>query len=195
MCLIFQQRLGRHRTETGGRNATETPGRIRTEMGGRHEPKRAGCGSAFMNQSLYITTSIPYVNSRPHVGHAQEFIIADCIARIYRSNGHHVTFQTGTDENAFKNVVAASRAGIPTQEFVDRNAEVFRQLIQGLNISADTFIRTTDPKHHKGVRDSHPVSIEKIVKSGTRISSEALNSSEPGPEPRERQLPRPSWFM
>jgi len=104
-----------------------------------------------MNQSIYITTSIPYVNSRPHVGHAKEFIVADCIARIYRSNGRHVTFQTGTDENAFKNVVAANQAGISTQEFVDKNAQVFQQLVKELNISADTFIRTTDPRHRKGV--------------------------------------------
>ncbi len=60
-----------------------------------------------MNNSIFITTSIPYVNSKPHVGHAQEFIVADCIARSYRAQGHKVVFQTGTDENAFKNVVAA----------------------------------------------------------------------------------------
>jgi len=106
-----------------------------------------------MNQSIYITTSIPYVNSRPHVGHAQEFIVADCIARIYRSNGHHVTFQTGTDENAFKNVVAANQAGVSTQDFVDKNAQVFQQLVEDLNISVDTFIRTTDPRHRKGVEE------------------------------------------
>lgn len=106
-----------------------------------------------MNQSIYITTSIPYVNSRPHVGHAQEFIIADCIARIYRANGHHVIFQTGTDENAFKNVVAATQAGITTQEFVDKNAQVFQRLVRDLNISADTFIRTTEPRHRKGVEE------------------------------------------
>jgi len=104
-----------------------------------------------MNQSIYITTSIPYVNSRPHVGHAQEFIVADCIARIYRSNDHQVTFQTGTDENAVKNVLAANQAGVTTQEFVDKNAQVFQQLVKDLNISADTFIRTTDPRHRKGV--------------------------------------------
>lgn len=106
-----------------------------------------------MNQSIYITTSIPYVNSRPHVGHAQEFIVADCIARIYRANGHHVIFQTGTDENAFKNVVAANQAGVTAQAFVDQNAQVFQQLVKELNISADTFIRTTDPKHRKGVEE------------------------------------------
>lgn len=104
-----------------------------------------------MNKSIYITTSIPYVNSKPHVGHAQEFILADCLARSYRALGHQVRFQTGTDENAFKNVVAARAAGVSPQEFVDRNAEIFRDLVTKLEISADTFIRTTEVRHRRGV--------------------------------------------
>lgn len=65
-----------------------------------------------MDKSIFITTTIPYVNSNPHVGHAQEFVIADCIARLYRQHGCRVRFQTGTDENASKNVIAAKKTGI-----------------------------------------------------------------------------------
>ncbi|MBL7670773.1 MAG: methionine--tRNA ligase [Bdellovibrionaceae bacterium] len=104
-----------------------------------------------MNKTIFVTTSIPYVNSRPHVGHAQEFIIADCIARIYRALQFEVIFQSGTDENAFKNVVAAASEGISVQELVDKNAVIFRNLLGQLNISIDTFIRTTEPRHRRGV--------------------------------------------
>ncbi len=104
-----------------------------------------------MNKTIFVTTSIPYVNSRPHVGHAQEFIVADCIARIYRSLQFEVTFQSGTDENAFKNVVAAANEGISVQELVDKNAAIFRTLLNKLDISIDTFIRTTEPRHRRGV--------------------------------------------
>jgi hypothetical protein len=62
-------------------------------------------------KKVYVTTSIPYVNSRPHVGHALELIQADVIARHYRLAGHDVRFQTGTDENAFKNFVGAEAEG------------------------------------------------------------------------------------
>jgi methionyl-tRNA synthetase len=51
-------------------------------------------------KKVYVTTSIPYVNSKPHVGHALELIQADVIARHYRLTGHDVWFQTGTDENS-----------------------------------------------------------------------------------------------
>ncbi len=99
-----------------------------------------------------ITTSIPYVNSRPHVGFALELVQADVAARFHRLTGDSVRFQTGTDDNAFKNVISARERGIETKTFVDRNADSFRALSHKLNISHDRFIRTTSPEHHSGVR-------------------------------------------
>ena len=32
----------------------------------------------------YITTSIPYVNAQPHIGHALEDVQADVLARYHR---------------------------------------------------------------------------------------------------------------
>ncbi len=104
-----------------------------------------------MNNTAYVTTAIPYVNARPHVGYALELVQADAIARYYRLLGRQVRLQTGTDENAFKNVLIARAAGVPVQELVDRNSELYRQLARGLNISADKFIRTTSDEHRKGV--------------------------------------------
>lgn len=102
---------------------------------------------------VYVTTSIPYVNAKPHIGHALELVQADAIARYSRAIGNETVFQTGTDENAYTNVVAAKELGIPAQEFVDENSKRFKQLIDLLHISADTFIRTTDSKHVAGVTE------------------------------------------
>lgn len=105
-----------------------------------------------MKVKIYITTSIPYVNARPHIGHALELVQADVIARFHRLEDRQVVFQTGTDENAFKNVLAAQAQGLTTKELVNRNARVFQDLVRALDISADTFIRTTESRHRKGVR-------------------------------------------
>ena len=105
-----------------------------------------------MKNKLYITTSIPYVNAEPHVGIALELVQADVIARLGRLDGRSVRFQTGTDENAFKNVLAAEQLGIGTQELVDRNADRFQKLTEELNISIDDFIRTTEPRHRAGIQ-------------------------------------------
>lgn len=101
----------------------------------------------------FITTAIPYVNAKPHIGHALEFVLTDAIARYHRLTGDDVRFLTGTDENSLKNVQAAEREGISTQALVDRNAAQFFELRDWLALSFDDFIRTsTDPRHLPGVR-------------------------------------------
>ena len=70
----------------------------------------------------YITTTIPYVNARPHIGFALEVVQADVLARFRRQCGDRVRFQAGTDDNSLKNVLAAQAAGEGVREFVDRNA-------------------------------------------------------------------------
>jgi methionyl-tRNA synthetase len=101
----------------------------------------------------YVTTSIPYVNAQPHIGHALEDVQADVLARYHRLRCEDVWFLTGTDENSLKNVRAAEREGIPTQALVDRNAGQFYALRDSLDLSFDDFIRTSaDPRHLAGVQ-------------------------------------------
>lgn len=100
----------------------------------------------------YITTTIPYVNARPHLGFALELVQADVLARHRRQAGDQVRFLTGTDDNSLKNVLAAEAAGIGVQELVDRNAAAFAGLREPLALSFDDFIRTSsDPRHRAGV--------------------------------------------
>jgi methionyl-tRNA synthetase len=101
---------------------------------------------------IYITTTIPYVNARPHLGFALELVQADVLARYHRQCGDHVRFQTGTDDNSLKNVLAAEAAHVPVRDFVDRNAEAFIALHKPLAISVDDVIRTSrDHRHRAGV--------------------------------------------
>jgi methionyl-tRNA synthetase len=102
--------------------------------------------------ATYITTTIPYVNARPHIGHALELVQADVLARYRRGRGEAVRFQSGTDDNSLKNVLAAQAAGTGVREFVDRNAGAFAALGSVLSVSFDDFIRTSrDPRHRPGV--------------------------------------------
>jgi methionyl-tRNA synthetase len=103
-----------------------------------------------MKEKIYITSSIPYVNAKPHIGHALELVQADASARFHRLEGRETVFQTGTDENAFKNVLAAREQGLSTQELVDRNSRIFQDLKEALDISAGTFLRTTESRHREG---------------------------------------------
>ncbi len=97
---------------------------------------------------FYVTTSIPYANAAPHIGHALEFIQADVLARYNRLKKRNVFFLTGTDEHGVKIVRSAKKAGETPKKFVDKNTAEFKKLIRALNISNDDFIRTTDKKRH-----------------------------------------------
>jgi methionyl-tRNA synthetase len=96
----------------------------------------------------YVTTAIPYVNGKPHIGHALEFILTDSLARYHRLRGEDVRFLTGTDDNSLKNVRAAEREGLPTAELVARYARDFEALREDLDLSFDDFIRTSAEKRH-----------------------------------------------
>ncbi len=95
----------------------------------------------------YLTTTLPYVNSDPHIGFALEIVQADALARAWRLSGEEVFFSTGTDEHGQKILQAAQKAGQGVQTYVDHYAGEFEKLKGALAISNDAFIRTTDPRH------------------------------------------------
>lgn len=101
----------------------------------------------------YITTTLPYVNANPHLGHALEFIEADCFARAARLAGDNVFFNVGTDEHGAKVARKAEEEGRDPQDYVDDYAARFRAFADRLEISYDSFIRTTDPAHMRAAQE------------------------------------------
>jgi methionyl-tRNA synthetase len=101
-----------------------------------------------MAKSFYITSTLPYVNSEPHIGFAMEIIRADIIARTKKEQGFDVFFNTGTDEHGQKIYENAEKAGKDVKEYVDGYAQSFKDLTPLLGLSSDIhFIRTTDVGH------------------------------------------------
>lgn len=98
---------------------------------------------------FYVTTSIPYINGEPHLGHAMEFVIADVLARYARGQGLDTMYSTGTDEHGSKVAEKAAELKLTPKALADRNAEKFREMLQLLNVSNDRFIRTTDKGHEQ----------------------------------------------
>ncbi len=102
---------------------------------------------------FFLTTAIDYANGDPHIGHALEKIGADCIARWRRLRGDDVWFLIGMDEHGQKVAQAAAALGLSPQAFVDQVSARFERTWDRLGISRDQFIRTSDPRHKKGVQD------------------------------------------
>jgi methionyl-tRNA synthetase len=107
-----------------------------------------------MAEPIHITTAIFYCNAPPHVGSAYEALAADVYARYKRRacGKANVTFLTGTDEHGDKLKRAATAQAMEPKPFTDRMSAAFRKAWEGLNVSFDYFVRTTDPAHEKFVQ-------------------------------------------
>lgn len=101
-----------------------------------------------MKKALYLTTTLPYVNDKPHIGFALEIVQADIFARYRKLLGDDVFFNTGTDEHGQKIAQKASEEGKDTQAYTDEFAAKFRSLKDTLGLMPELhFIRTTDAHH------------------------------------------------
>jgi len=100
-----------------------------------------------MKKRFYITTTLPYVNANPHIGFALEIIQADVIARVKRLEGYEVFFNTGADEHGLKIYEKALEKGLAPQEFCDTVVKRYESLKKELNLSFNSFVRTTSLHH------------------------------------------------
>ncbi|HEY0220854.1 MAG TPA: methionine--tRNA ligase [Candidatus Paceibacterota bacterium] len=107
-----------------------------------------------MSKNFYITTTLPYVNSDPHIGFAMELVRADVVARSKKLQDFDVFFNTGTDEHGQKLFTGAKEAGRDIKEYVDLYAEKFKSLPKALGVLEGIhFIRTTDENHVKAAQE------------------------------------------
>ena len=104
-------------------------------------------------RTFYLTTPIYYVNDAPHIGHSYTTIAADVLARYKRTKGSDVFFLTGTDEHGQKIQKAAQACNKTPIEFVNGVVDKFKTLWNNLDISNDDFIRTTDERHCRSVKE------------------------------------------
>ncbi len=101
----------------------------------------------------YITTTSPYVNSDPHVGFALEIVQSDVLARYHTLIGDDVFFGTGTDEHGKKIYEKAVEQGKEPQVYCDEYAAKFGDLKTSLNLSYNSFQRSTSTNHIEAVQE------------------------------------------
>lgn len=104
-------------------------------------------------KKVYLTTAIPYVNGRPHIGHAVDYCQADVYARYRRLCGDEVRLQAGTDEHGNKIYQKAKELDVPVEEYVRENSEKFQDFIRKLDVSYTDYVRTTDTEHEKRAQE------------------------------------------
>lgn len=107
-----------------------------------------------MGNKKYITTTLPYINSKPHIGHCFEFCIADVIATYfrYKLGKNSVFFNLGIDEHGQKIYQKSIEEGFEnTQLYCDKLSKTWKDFCESFQIDYDNFYRTTDEKHKEDV--------------------------------------------
>ena len=104
--------------------------------------------------SIYLTTTLPYVNSEPHLGFALEVAQADAIKRYFEELEERGVFlNTGTDEHGLKIYRKAAETGQDPQDFVDSKAASWQELLSRMYVYPSRFIRTTESEHKRSAQD------------------------------------------
>ena len=156
-----------------------------------------------------VMTAIPYVNGRPHVGHALELVQADVLAR-HRRRGQPVRFQTGTDDNALKNVRVPKPKAWRRPSTWPGGAARSPTSARRSTSPFDDFIRTSsDPRHAagsgaalvrlRGQRRPLPQELLRAVLRGLRALLRPRRAHRRRPLPRTRRRPgagrEENWFF
>ncbi|HXH26735.1 MAG TPA: methionine--tRNA ligase [Candidatus Acidoferrum sp.] len=100
-------------------------------------------------KKFYVATAIPYVNDKPHIGHAMDYMLADTLARYHRQLGDEVFFEAGIDEHGNKIAMKAKEQGLEPKAYTDKMLPVWQDFLKKLGVSYTNYIRTTDPLHEK----------------------------------------------
>ena len=103
-------------------------------------------------KTFYLTTPIYYPSDNLHIGHAYCSVATDTMARFKKQEGYDVYFVTGTDEHGQKIERKAKAKGVTPQAYVDTIVAGIKSLWEMMDVRYDDFIRTTDPRHVKGVQ-------------------------------------------
>jgi methionyl-tRNA synthetase len=107
-----------------------------------------------MTNRKYITTTLPYLNSVPHIGHCFEFVLADVIASYYKTiyGSDSVFLNIGVDEHGQKIAQKAKDEWFESiQDYCDKYAEIWKNFCEDFHIDYSNFYRTTSEKHKSNV--------------------------------------------
>lgn len=107
-----------------------------------------------MGKNLYITTAIPYVNAKPHIGNAMDYLYADIWARYQKQTrpDRLLRFSAGTDEHGNKIAAKAKEQNLAPQQYADQQHKAFVDLMKKLGVNYTDFVRTTDQHHEQSIQ-------------------------------------------
>ena len=105
-------------------------------------------------EKIFITTTLPYANSKPHIGHMFEFLLADAINHSIRLGQltPNTFMNMGLDCHGTKIWEAAAAKGVDVRDYLEEMRTNWVQFCEAFGIKYDNFYMTSDPEHHRKVQ-------------------------------------------
>ncbi len=89
--------------------------------------------------------ALPYINNTPHIGNiVGSHLPGDILKRYFELKEKQAILIGGTDEHGTPTEIAAEQAGITPKELTDKIHGVHKEIYDWLNISYDSFSRTSN---------------------------------------------------
>ena len=99
---------------------------------------------------IFISCALPYANGPCHLGHIRStYLPADIYARYNRMIGNDVLLVCATDEHGTPIAVKADKENKKPIEISKRYHDMIVKDVESMNISLDSFTRTTDEAHYE----------------------------------------------
>ena len=101
---------------------------------------------------FYITTPIYYPSGKYHIGTAYCEVLTNMLKKYHELKGEESYMLTGADEHGQKIQTKAIEANETPKEYVDKMADMAKNLWKEMEIDYNQFIRTTDDFHVAAVQ-------------------------------------------
>ncbi|WP_309066406.1 leucine--tRNA ligase [Microbacterium sp.] len=115
-----------------------------------NETFRAG-GADDNRPRKYVLAMFPYPSGDLHMGHAENYLYSDIVARFWRHRGHNVLNPIGWDSFGLPAENAAIRRGADPREWTYQNIEQQKEGFRAYGVSFDwsRVLHTSDPEYYR----------------------------------------------
>jgi leucyl-tRNA synthetase len=99
----------------------------------------------------YVLAMFPYPSGDLHMGHAENYLYSDIVARFWRHRGHNVLNPIGWDSFGLPAENAAIRRGADPREWTYQNIAQQKTAFQSYGVSFDwsRVLHTSDPEYYR----------------------------------------------
>ncbi|MEV8266416.1 leucine--tRNA ligase [Microbacterium sp. NPDC076911] len=119
------------------------------ERWAKADPFRAG-GAEDTRPRKYVLAMFPYPSGDLHMGHAENYLYSDIVARAWRHRGYNVLNPIGWDSFGLPAENAAIKRGVEPREWTYANIEQQKQGFRSYGVSFDWSreLHTSDPEYY-----------------------------------------------